>query len=155
MQEDCQGFPNQWRHFNGPTPPLDANRLLVFQRISAYSRDALKVSHFSGTNPVPGEGVLESGVFWEGQLIYRDWNCPVLLPLNMASQRSLTLNYFLLLCDSLSSTQWERNSLLTDRPAIPVLGTTVQLSLVCTQEGAEVFDQWHFSSQLVPWCLSV
>lgn len=38
----------------------------------AYSRDALKGSHFSVTNPVPEEGVLESGVFWEGQFISRD-----------------------------------------------------------------------------------
>lgn len=37
-----------------------------------YSRDALKVSHFSGTSPVSEEGVLESGVSWEGQLIPRD-----------------------------------------------------------------------------------
>lgn len=46
----------------------------------AYSRDALKGSHFSITNPVPEEGVLESGVFWEGQFISRDWialfSCP-------------------------------------------------------------------------------
>lgn len=122
-----------------------------------YSRDALKVSHFSGTSPVSEEGVLASGVSWEGQLIHRDWNCPVLLPLHGALQPSLMFNYFLLSCDSRSSTQWvrEQPAVCPAIPVFPVLGTTVRLSLVCTQHGAEVLDQWHFSGQLVPRCLSV
>jgi hypothetical protein len=39
---------------------------------AVYSRDALKVSHFSGTNPVPEEGVLKSKVCRESRLVYRD-----------------------------------------------------------------------------------
>lgn len=67
-------FPDRWRHFkeNSPPHPSMLTGFLFPKESPAYSRDALKGSHFSVTNPVPEEGVLESGVFWEGQFISRD-----------------------------------------------------------------------------------
>lgn len=60
---------------------------VLFSKESAtYSREALEVSHFSGTDPGPEDSVLESEVFWEGQLLYRDLNRPVLLSFHMGLQ---------------------------------------------------------------------
>lgn len=54
----------------------------------AYSRDALKGSHFSVTNPVPEEGVLEMKVFWKVECSGRASSSPgTELPCSLALAR--------------------------------------------------------------------
>lgn len=49
------------------SPPHPQMLTVLFSKESVtYRRDALEVSHFSGTDPVPEDSVLESGGFWEG-----------------------------------------------------------------------------------------